>query len=160
MSKQLDGRNSTGWLNSLARLLAVAVVLSISMACTPNTLPMAGSPAKEDRSLSPKQPETPVQSVQIVVHLDVPGVDQYREEAARTKDPEAVKRLDRRMAQEIAIVADRVLRQIEPTGAALIHRYRTLPLVTLRATPAAVAKLKSMPEVLEIEVDHAVPPSR
>ena len=147
-------------LNALVKLLRVAVLLPIVMACAPNNAPMADNPVKGNGSLPSKQSEDAVQWVQIMVHLNVPKVDPYRKAAARTKDPEAAKRLDQCMAQEISAVADRVLQKIKPAGATLIHRYRTLPLLALRATPEAVSLLRSMPEVMDIKIDRPAPPSR
>ena len=147
------------FLNSLKGILTVAAILPIILACASNTAPTPGGHAKEVRPLPGNHFEKPIQWGQIIVHLDVPGLDQYRKEAAKTKDPEAAIALDRRMAQEIAIVADRVLKKLQPTGTTLIHRYQTLPLMVLRATPEAEAMLKTMPEVLDIKTDHTVPPS-
>jgi hypothetical protein len=93
------------------------------------------------------------QLMRIIVRLNVTDIQGMSKRAAVLKDPTAAKAADKKIETSIATVADRVLKQIEHTGAKVIRRYCTLPLLTLQATPQTVILLKTLPEVLAIESD-------
>lgn len=96
----------------------------------------------------------------VIVHLNVPDMEQMKKRAAMLKDPEAASALDEKIAKQIAMVADKVLAKVKPAGATLIRRYDTLPLLALKASPQAVTLMHSMPEVRTVEKDHLNQPMR
>ncbi len=151
------------WLSPKYRTIPIglaALLFVILAACSPNGAPMTDKKRNSDSILQTHNPDNPDQWTRIIVRLNVEGLDQLQAQAAKLKDPAAAKAMDQTIAQRISAVADRVLKRVKPTGARLIRRYDTLPLLALQVPHPAMAILKSMSEVQAIEVDTPSRPAQ
>jgi len=141
----------------IGRLLCLVLVLNGTMilaGCSPMGDQSDGKQgAQVGNSTTTMNDNHSDQLMRIIVRLDVTDIQGMSKRAAGLKDPTAAKAADKKIETSIATVADRVLKQIEHTGAKVTRRYRTLPLLALRATPQTVTILKTLPEVLAIESD-------
>ena len=150
------------WLNSDGFCILMGLTLLVIMmgACSQNGAGATDKNRNKDNNFRPSSPTNDHPWIRIIVHLNVAGLDQMQQEAATSKNHSTAKVLDQKIAQQIAIVADQVLKQVEPTGATLVRRYETLPMMALRVPPEALPILKSMTEVRSIEIDQRIRPTQ
>ena len=144
----------------LCLLLALNGTMVLAGCSTMDNQPVGKQGAQADNSTTPVNDNHSDQLMRVIVRLDVADIQGMSKRAAGLKDPTAAKAADKEIQTRIATVADRVLKQIEHTGAKVTRRYRTLPLLALQATPQTVTILKTLPEVLAIESDTPDAPTK
>jgi len=95
--------------------------------------------------------------VKVIVRLNVPGIEELTHSAAQLKDPAAIAKMDKEMANRITAVADSVLNQLKDTHYKINHRYDSLPLLSLDISAEALKILSSSPDVIDITEDKSMP---
>lgn len=96
-------------------------------------------------------------SVRVIVHLIVPGIEELSAKAAKLKDQKEITKSDREIKERITAKADMVISLMTGTDFKIIHRYETLPLLAIEASPAAIKKLAHSEDISSIILDKSRP---
>lgn len=96
-------------------------------------------------------------SIRVILHLIVPEIQELSAKAARLKDPQEITEADRKIKEIITAKADMVIDLITGTDFRIIHRYETLPLLAITASPEAIKKLAHSKDISSIILDKSIP---
>jgi subtilisin family serine protease len=103
-------------------------------------------------------------SVNIIVKIDVPGIEELTAYSNRFKTGEAdmaavqaAVDADLELEQAISTVSQNVLYQLNGTTYDIHHTFSTLPFLALEVSPAALQRLENMSEVIHISEDKPLP---
>ena len=98
-------------------------------------------------------------SIQVLVQLQAPDIEELKEKAAKSKDREIAAQLDQQITKRIKAHVDSFLKHLQGMSYQVIHTYPFQPLLLMKCSPEALTKISSLPEVESLQEDQLKLPS-